>query len=309
MRQKAVEDDDEYDEDYEIDSASRISTEGREFYTITTKSGKVFYLVIDRTKEAETVHCLTDITENDLLNVTQDNKPTLPQNSAVVVKDAGLADVSAGSGRDGEEKDEDGKMTSDSVSDDSLLMDDTEMEGSGEGNKEDELSPFMQVLRKNGSLFLTILIGLLVIAGYLVMKFLKRDGDEDYVEDEEGEDADDEDVIVEEQDGEEEENNNAFFMRMEEEGTDDSVQEQAKSGHGQEHSLTEQDMHHGQEPDKGEAREFKSPEPDYDPSMPIRNPEQKGIIESYLDLEDGETEVESPEEDDPDEEEEVEYIP
>ena len=87
----------------EVDSASKITAEGREFYTIMTKTGKVFYLVIDRTQDEETVHFLTDITENDLLNATEDNKPTLPQNSAVVIKDAGLADMSAGSGRDGEE--------------------------------------------------------------------------------------------------------------------------------------------------------------------------------------------------------------
>ena len=322
VKQKAVEEDDEDDEDYEIDSASRISTEGREFYTITTKSGKVFYLVIDRTKEAETVHFLTDITENDLLNVTQDNKPTLPQNSAVVVKDAGLADVSAGSGRDGEEKDEDGSNAKDSVSEDSLLMDDTEMEVSGEGSKEDELSPFMQVLRKNGSLFLTILIGILVIAGYMIMKFLKRDGDDDYVEDEEGEDADDGAVIAEEQEDDDTEddvteNNDDFFKRMEEKTADDVAQGQVKDEPLSRSSLTEEDVQYRQEsegqaipkksPDNDPPMPMKNPEPDHGSSSPIRIPETKEIIESYLDLE--EAEAEMPEEDDQDEEEEVEYIP
>lgn len=56
---------------------------GKEFYTIQTESEKVFYLVIDRDGEEETVYFLTEISENDLLNVTSDVKETLPKNSAV----------------------------------------------------------------------------------------------------------------------------------------------------------------------------------------------------------------------------------
>lgn len=56
---------------------------GKEFYTIETESGKVFYLVIDRDGGEEMVYFLTEISENDLLNVTSDRKETLPQNSAV----------------------------------------------------------------------------------------------------------------------------------------------------------------------------------------------------------------------------------
>ena len=57
---------------------------GKEFYTIEAASGKVFYLIIDRDGEEEMVYFLTEITENDLLNVTTDNSETLPKNSAAL---------------------------------------------------------------------------------------------------------------------------------------------------------------------------------------------------------------------------------
>ena len=67
------------------DTESEESGEvGKEFYTIETGNGKVFYLIIDRTGEGEMVHFLTEISENDLLNATTDNHEVLPQNSAAV---------------------------------------------------------------------------------------------------------------------------------------------------------------------------------------------------------------------------------
>ena len=57
---------------------------GKEFYTIEAASGKVFYLIIDRDGQEEMVYFLTEITENDLLNVTTDNSETLPKNSAAL---------------------------------------------------------------------------------------------------------------------------------------------------------------------------------------------------------------------------------
>ncbi len=59
-----------------------IPGKGREYYTIEAKSGKIFYLIIDRSGDEEKVHFLTDITENDLLNVTENNSSTIPQNAA-----------------------------------------------------------------------------------------------------------------------------------------------------------------------------------------------------------------------------------
>ena len=60
------------------------SEKGKEFYTIQTATDKVFYLIIDRNEEEETVYFLTEITENDLLNTTSDNSETLPKNSAAM---------------------------------------------------------------------------------------------------------------------------------------------------------------------------------------------------------------------------------
>ena len=56
----------------------------KEFYTIQTKTDKVFYLIIDRDGEEEVVYFLTEISENDLLNVTTGNSETLPKNSATL---------------------------------------------------------------------------------------------------------------------------------------------------------------------------------------------------------------------------------
>ncbi len=63
-----------------LKDADTVTAE-KEFYTITTESEKVFYLIIDRTGEEEKVYFLTEVSENDLLNVTNDIKETLPQNS------------------------------------------------------------------------------------------------------------------------------------------------------------------------------------------------------------------------------------
>ncbi len=56
---------------------------GREFYQISTESGKVFYLIVDMLSDEEKVYFLTEISENDLLNVTSDTSQTLPRNSAI----------------------------------------------------------------------------------------------------------------------------------------------------------------------------------------------------------------------------------
>ena len=68
----------------ESSGGSKKSETGKEFYTIQTASEKVFYLVIDRDGEDEVVYFLTEVTENDLLNVTADNSETLPKNSAAL---------------------------------------------------------------------------------------------------------------------------------------------------------------------------------------------------------------------------------
>lgn len=67
----------------DAESTEDVQTE-KEFYTIETQNGKVFYLIIERSGEGEIVHFLTEISENDLLNATSDNHEVLPQNSAAV---------------------------------------------------------------------------------------------------------------------------------------------------------------------------------------------------------------------------------
>ena len=56
---------------------------GREFYTIETANGKVFYLIVDMLSEEEKVYFLTEISERDLMNATSDASETLPRNSAI----------------------------------------------------------------------------------------------------------------------------------------------------------------------------------------------------------------------------------
>ena len=78
---------------------------GREFYTITTESGKVFYLIIDRTSGKEVVRFLTDITEEDLLHVVKNTSQSLPRNSAakdsaIPIQEAAISNNNTGSGED-----------------------------------------------------------------------------------------------------------------------------------------------------------------------------------------------------------------
>ena len=56
---------------------------GREFYTIETANGKVFYLIVDMLSDEEKVYFLTEISERDLMNAASDQSETLPRNSAI----------------------------------------------------------------------------------------------------------------------------------------------------------------------------------------------------------------------------------
>ncbi len=93
------------------------SKTGKEFYTIQTASEKVFYLIIDQDGEEEMVYFLTEVTENDLLNVTAGNSETLPKNSAALesaipVTDGALPNNNGGAEREeksAEEPTEDGE--------------------------------------------------------------------------------------------------------------------------------------------------------------------------------------------------------
>lgn len=47
---------------------------GREFLTFTTKSGKVFHLIINHDENGENVQLLTEVSEQDLLNMIKENQ-------------------------------------------------------------------------------------------------------------------------------------------------------------------------------------------------------------------------------------------
>ncbi len=62
------------------DSVTKTATEGtKEFYTISTKSGKIFYLIIDNSKSQDNVYFLTEVSEKDLMNFTLSDSVTLPE--------------------------------------------------------------------------------------------------------------------------------------------------------------------------------------------------------------------------------------
>jgi hypothetical protein len=92
------------------DTTSSTNEKGKEFYTITTKGDKVFYLIVDKDKTSDNVYLLTEVGENDLLNFTDSNMVTLPQNSAVtesaLPEDDGVLETEETKAEDTQEKEE-----------------------------------------------------------------------------------------------------------------------------------------------------------------------------------------------------------
>jgi hypothetical protein len=61
------------------ESITQTTTQaGKEFYTISTKSGKIFYLIVDNEKQQDNVYFLTEVSEQDLMNFTLSDTVTLP---------------------------------------------------------------------------------------------------------------------------------------------------------------------------------------------------------------------------------------
>lgn len=183
------------------ESEREVSERGREFYTIQTASEKVFYLIVDRNGEDEMVYFLTEITENDLLNVTSGNSETLPKNSAAVdsaipIEESALPNnnnvLSAnGTGQTGESGD-----NTDNMAD----MGDT-------GDTE-------QATAENGakplnSYILMGILGIAVIGGAYYFKVVRKKK-EDFVEDED-EDAEDNEEYEAEWEESEEGSEDDFF--------------------------------------------------------------------------------------------------
>ena len=184
-----------------------VSGQGREFYTIEAKTGKVFYLIIDRNGEDEEVHFVTDITENDLLNVTEETSETLPKNAATLEAGAGIMDSGLPNNNNlSSEKDEEGGLTAffgkkekeeETVSEDEVSLNEIEEK------REDEAEPE----KKGGQTALYIIcfvVALIVIVIAYVLKKIKqnRDGDFDENEDEDPDERDLPDDDAGDEDGE-----------------------------------------------------------------------------------------------------------
>ena len=169
---------------------------GKEFYTIKTGNDKTFYLIIDRDKSAENVHFLTDISERDLLNATQDNSSTLPRNSAVMAGSTTGSLVESAlpnsnplslwqdAGQEGQQKtgeQEDGEESPDPEAETGTVKEGTE--GGGDSG----------FALPAGNIIRLILIGggIVAVAAIVVVIHRKRKGDEDEI-DEDDEDEDDE---------------------------------------------------------------------------------------------------------------------
>lgn len=126
---------------------------GKSFYTIQTKSEKIFYLVIDNEKEQDNVYFLTEASENDLLNFTGTTAQTIPQNGATVV---GLPE---------EETDEE-----------KGLEVKKEVEKTVPIQTPAPVASKKELPKKNGNVGLFMLMGIAVVAvggGYYYMKFIK----------------------------------------------------------------------------------------------------------------------------------------
>lgn len=155
------------------------------FYTFETESGKVFYLIIDRTENSEVVHFVTDVSENDLLNTTSDNSETLPKNSAAL-----------DSGR---------PVTIETVQPEVVEENETEVETeTGETTEPQE-----PVTEENpmGMYIVLGIIGAGVIGGAYYLKVVKKK--EDFI------DEDDEEDNEEELEIEEEDSSDEFFNAQE----------------------------------------------------------------------------------------------
>jgi len=168
--------------------------QGKEFYTIQTATDKVFYLIIDRDREQEMVYFLTEITENDLLNVTSDNSETLPKNSAALESAIPVTD-SALPNNNTEPED----------------VEQTEVvEGTEENTEDAEQEQEPEEQAEPNPMISYVLIGGLAVAfigGAYYFKVVRKKK-EDFIEDED-EDEEDEEEVFENED--EDESEDDFF--------------------------------------------------------------------------------------------------
>ncbi len=157
--------------------------EGKEFYTIKTDNEKIFYLVIDNTKGTDNVYFLTEISENDLLNVTGTDYETLGQD--MTVADGALAD-GTGNVNNGEDSTEENTIN------------DKDADGEENGNKDKSKEDKQEENKKNptGTYIFLGVAGIIFIAALYYFKVLRRKN-EDFEDDDEEESGDYEEEIYE----------------------------------------------------------------------------------------------------------------
>ena len=175
---------------------------GKDFYTIEAASGKVFYLIIDRDGDEEMVYFLTEITENDLLNVTTDNSETLPKNSAALESQIPITESALPNNNT--EIDEDTHEVATPTETPEETEEETESGETEEGEPEEPV--------KSNPLVGYVIMGILgagVIGAAYYFKVVKKKQDGDFVEDEDEEE--DEDDVYESEETESE--NDDFFDR------------------------------------------------------------------------------------------------
>lgn len=171
------------------------SETGKEFYTIQTASEKEFYLIIDRDGEEEMVYFLTEVTENDLLNVTADNSDTLPQNSAALDSAIPVTEGALPNNNGEQEKEEE-------------PAEEATEDGEGENTEKPEPEPEKTEENPVATYIILGIVAVAAIGGSYYFKVVKKKKEEFLDEDDDEEDEEEE----HEEDGEKNRNEeNSFF--------------------------------------------------------------------------------------------------
>jgi hypothetical protein len=172
------------------DSDTAESETGKEFYTIQTESEKVFYLIIDRDGDEETVYFLTEIDENDLLNTTSNNSETLPKNSAALESAIPTSDAAlSNNNTDSAEVASDGAISEDETTEETDT-EETEVEEVTEEKTQSNMVTYI--------IFGIVAVGAIGAWYYLKMVKGKK---EDFLDEDDEEDEDEEEIYESDDDG------------------------------------------------------------------------------------------------------------
>ncbi len=174
---------DEEEEALSENSTGEDMNLGKEFYTIQAASGKVFYLIIDRSGEEEVVYFLTEITENDLLNVTTNNSETLPKNSAALESQIPVTESALPNNNTDYEETKEVETPTEEPAEENT-------EETSEGEESEEEEEKTEPVKSNplvGYLIMGI-FGAGVIGAAYYFKVVKKKQDGDFVEDEDEDD-------------------------------------------------------------------------------------------------------------------------